>query len=148
MSKARSRHAAAIEASLERFAEVCDDPVALVYDRLFEASPEMKVLFWRDSNGAIKGEMLSRVFAALLDFVGERKYADNMIASEIFVHEGYDVPRGIFSTFFGVVADSVKAALGEDWTQDLAEAWRELLAEIDAYIAAVPSYTASSGAAA
>jgi hypothetical protein len=33
----------------------------------------MQAQFWRDGNGLIKGEMLSRTFAAILDFVGPRR---------------------------------------------------------------------------
>jgi hemoglobin-like flavoprotein len=130
-------HAAAIEESLELLAER-GDPTAAVYARLFEQQPDMLALFWRDSDGAIKGEMLSRVFGAILDFIGERRYAAHMIGAEIITHEGYDVPRAVFATFFGVVAETVAAELGPDWTPAMAEAWGELLAELDAYVQATP----------
>ncbi|MBP7648248.1 MAG: globin [Phenylobacterium sp.] len=122
--------AAEIEHSLERLAELCEDPTALVYERLFELQPEMKPYFWRDTNDAIKGEMLSRTFGAILDFVGERRYADHMIGTEMVTHEGYDVPREVFVTFFDVVRDAVRVGLGSDWTSDLESAWQELIAEI------------------
>ena len=130
--------AAVIEHSLERFGEVCADPTPLVYDRLFAANPAMAELFWRDSNGAIKGEMLARVFSAILDFIGERRYADLMIGTEMITHEGYDVPREIFDTFFRSVAEAMAEALGPDWTPEVASAWRDLLAEIDGFAQRVP----------
>jgi hemoglobin-like flavoprotein len=132
------RHAAVIEHSLELLAERCDDPTPLVYDRLFAINPAMRELFWRDSNGAIKGEMLSRVFAAILDFVGDRRYADLMIGTEMITHEGYDVPRDIFATFFAVVGDTAEAVLGPDWTPEIAGAWREMLGDIDSFAQRVP----------
>jgi hemoglobin-like flavoprotein len=131
-------HAAEIERSLELLAERCPDPTPAVYDRLFAAEPAMKAHFWRDTDGAIKGEMLSQVFAAILDFVGERRYADHMIGCEIVTHEGYDVPREVFATFFGTVADTVREILGAEFTPQMAAAWRDLLAEIDAYVGATP----------
>jgi hemoglobin-like flavoprotein len=130
--------AALIEESLELFAEACPDPVAPVYERLFSRHPEMAPYFWRDTDGAIKGEMLSRTFAALLDFVGERLYAGNMIATEMVTHEGYDVPREIFSSFFAVVRDTVRDALGPAWTPAFDTAWTTLLADIAAYADATP----------
>ena len=130
-------HAAEIEESLELLAER-GDPTAAVYARLFAQQPQMLALFWRDADGAIQGEMLSRVFGALLDFVGERRYADHMIGAEIITHEGYDVPREVFATFFRVVAETVAAELGRDWTPEMAGAWAVLLAELDAYVQAVP----------
>jgi hemoglobin-like flavoprotein len=131
-------YAAAIEESLERVSERCEDPTLLVYDRLFKAHPDMRAQFWRDADGAIKGEMLSRAFAAILDFVGERRYADVMIGNELITHEGYDIPREVFATFFGVVAETVRDILGDAWTAEMALAWREMLAEIDGYVQNTP----------
>jgi hemoglobin-like flavoprotein len=136
-------HAAEIERSLELFAER-GDPTPLVYSRLFTQHPEMEALFWRDADGAIKGEMLSRVFQAILDFIGERRYADHMIGCEIITHEGYDVPREVFATFFGVVAETLREALGPDWTAQTEVAWTALLAELDAYVQATPRVGAAA----
>jgi hypothetical protein len=98
----------------------------------------MQPHFWRDSDGSIKGEMLSRAFEAILDFVGERRYADHMIKTEMVTHEGYDIPREVFTTFFAVVRDAVQEILGPAWTADFALAWDELLAEIDRYAGMTP----------
>lgn len=125
--------AAAIEGSLELLAELCDDPTPIVYRRLFAMHPNMEPYFWRDTNGAIKGEMLSRTFSAILDFVGDRRYADHMIGTEMVTHEGYDVPREVFSTFFAVVRDATREVLGAAWTSDMGGAWEDMLAEIDLY---------------
>lgn len=128
--------AADIEASLELAAERCEDLTPHVYAHVFERHPEMKPHFWRDADDAIKGEMLSRTFSAILDFVGERNYADHMILTEMVNHEGYEIPRQVFATFFGFVRDAVREVIGADWTPEFARAWDELLAEIDSYIAA------------
>lgn len=142
------RYSAAVEASLEKVAELGVDPTPLVYDRLFATYPDMKPLFWRDSDGAVKGEMLSRVFAAILDFVGERNYADHMIGTELITHEGYDVPREIFATFFGMVGETLKDVLGTDWTAGMDAGWRGMLADIDAYVAQTPRCDVESTVAA
>ena len=131
-------HAVEIESSLELLAELCEDPTPIVYKRLFELQPHMEPYFWRDTTNAIKGEMLSRTFAAILDFIGERRYADHMIETEIITHEGYDVPREVFATFFTVVRDAVRDVLGPAFTPQLAAAWDALLAEIDVYVQATP----------
>ena len=130
--------AADIEASLELAAERCADPTPVVYARLFDLHPRMQAHFWRDSDGAVKGEMLSRTFAAILDFVGERRYAGLMIGTEMVTHEGYDIPREIFATFFGVVRDGLREILGAEWSPAFDHAWRELLVEIDRFVQAVP----------
>jgi hemoglobin-like flavoprotein len=130
--------AAEIERSLELLAERRPDPTPAVYERLFAAQPEMKAHFWRDANDAIKGEMLAQVFAAILDFIGERRYADHMIGAEMITHEGYDVPREVFATFFGTVAQAVRDVLGADFTPEMDRAWRDLLADLDAYVGTTP----------
>lgn len=127
--------AAAIEASLELAAQRGGDLAPAVYARLFERQPDMRALFWRDANGAIKGEMLAKVFEAILDFVGPRSYAHNLIETEVVTHEGYDVPRAVFATFFGVVCEVVAETCGAGWTPAMASAWRRMLADLDHFVA-------------
>jgi hemoglobin-like flavoprotein len=127
--------AEAIERSLEIAGERGGDLTLIVYGRLFERQPEMEALFWRDTRDSIKGEMLMRVFEAILDFVRARQFADHKIQTEVVNHAGYDVPPEVFSTFFGLVAEVVEEVCGPDWTPAMAEAWRRTLADLDAYIA-------------
>src|ERR1700753_2749360 len=117
-----------IHESLER---VPGDLTAAVYDRLFAAHPEMERLFWRDTSGAVKGEMLARVVEIILDFTGDNLYAANMIRAEIVTHAGYDVRPDVFRTFFPIVAETVRDARGADWTETYEVAWRQLLADLD-----------------
>ena len=72
-----------------------------------------------DTDGAVRGEMLSRVFDAILDFIGDRAYAHNLIHAEASNHDGYNVPREDFTLFFRVVADTVEAACGSAWSTDI-----------------------------
>jgi len=128
--------AEAIVASLELAAERGGDLTPLVYQRLFARQPLMKAHFFRDGDRAIiKGEMLMRVFEAVLDFVGERRYADHLIQCEVVTHEGYDVPRDVFATFFGIVAEVVEEVCGDLWTADMSRAWAVTLADLDYFVA-------------
>ena len=126
--------AALIEQSLELASERCPDLTPLVYARLFREQPQMEALFWRDKNSAIRGEMLARVFEAILDFIGERLYAHHLIQCEVVTHAGYDVPPDVFATFFPVVAETVREAVGEAWTPQIGQAWESLLADLDFYV--------------
>jgi hypothetical protein len=128
-----SADAALIVESLEIAAEA-GDLTAAVYARLFYEQPEMAPLFWRDTDNAIKGEMLARVFDAIIDFVGERRYADKLIQCEVVTHDGYDVPPVVFATFFGVVAAEMRTACGRRWTAEMQAAWERLLADLDFYV--------------
>lgn len=126
--------AAAIEASLELASERGGDLSPAVYERLFARQPDIKPLFWRDANNAVKGEMLAKVFEAILDFIGPRAYAHHLIETEVVTHEGYDVPRGVFATFFGIVCEVVREACADDWTPAMDAAWTRVLADLDHYV--------------
>jgi hemoglobin-like flavoprotein len=123
-----------IEQSLELAAERCEDLTPLVYARLFAEHPQMEAMFWGDTNWAIRGEMLSKVFSAILDFIGERLYAHTLIQTEVVNHAGYDVPPDVFRVFFGTVAATVREVIGADWTPEIDQAWTELLAQLDFYV--------------
>lgn len=123
-----------IESSLERVGERTGDLTPLVYARLFSRHPEMKPLFWRDTTDAVKGEMLAKVFEIILDFIGDNLFAANMIQCEVITHAGYDVPPEVFRIFFGIVAEVVAEQLGEDWTPELAAAWKNLLDQLDYFV--------------
>lgn len=134
--------AEAIERSLEIAAERGGDLTPTVYARLFERQPEMKLLFWRDTRDSIKGEMLMRVFEAILDFVRARQFADHLIRTEVVTHAGYDVPPDVFATFFGLVAEVVEETCGPEWSPAMADAWRRTLADLDHYVARPERVTA------
>lgn len=130
-----SADAAAIVASLELAGERGGDLTQAVYARLFAQQPEMLPLFIMDKNDAVKGEMLARVFDAILDFIGERRYAHNLISAEASNHDGYNVPRAVFVTFFDVVAETVRDVCAHDWTPEMASGWQALVADLRRYVA-------------
>jgi len=132
--KMRTKNANAIVASLELASERLGDLTPHVYAALFAEYPEMKPLFWRDTNNAIKGEMLAKVFEIILDFVGDNMFASNMIQCEVITHSGYDVPPAVFAVFFGVVRTALRKQLGADWTGEFEEAWNELVAALDYFV--------------
>jgi|SRR5690349_23378867 hemoglobin-like flavoprotein len=132
--KMRTKNANAIVASLELASERLGDLTPHVYAALFAEYPEMKPLFWRDTNNAVKGEMLAKVFEIVLDFVGDNLFASNMIQCEVITHSGYDVPPDVFAVFFGIVRKVLCDQLGADWTSAFEAAWNELLAELDYFV--------------
>jgi len=123
-----------ITETFEIAADLCEDLTPLVYARLFRDQPEMEPLFWRDKNHQVKGEMLSRVISAILDFAGERLYASTMIQCEVITHEGYDVPPEVFAVFFGTVRSTLRDLLADQWTGAMDEAWESLLIELNFYV--------------
>jgi hemoglobin-like flavoprotein len=131
----RDAHAV-IEESLERLAERAGDPTQAVYARLFARYPETEALFVRDVDGAVKGEMLAKVFEIALDLSGANVYAANFIACEVVNHEGVGVPRETFPDFFDAAVEAFAELLGPDWTPAYAAAWAGLIARVAAITAA------------
>ena len=126
---------ATLERSLEIAAERGGDLAPAVYARLFARHPEMEAQFVRDTTGAVRGEMLARVFEMVLDYIGEGAYAEGMIRNEVVTHDGYGVPPAIFPLFFEVVAETLRDAAGEAWTPEMAGAWDALLADFRRFAA-------------
>ncbi len=120
-----------IERTLEMAAEQGADLTPRVYARLFDAHPQMEALFVRDTNGAVRGEMLARVFEMIMDFVDRRAYAAQMIQCEVVTHEGYGVPPEVFGVFFRTVADTLRERLGARWTPAMDAAWDEMLDQMN-----------------
>jgi len=131
-----------VTASLERAAERAGDLTGDIYKRLFSDFPETEPLFVMDKNGAVRGNMLSHAFNSILDFIGERRYAHNFIASEIVTHVAYEVPPDAFASFFTVMRDEIRAACGPHWTPEMDEAWQRLLGELERYVSR-PTHVAS-----
>lgn len=124
-------NSAAIVASLEAVAERCGDPAPLVYARLFARWPDMEAQFIRDTNGAIKGEMLAVVVETVLAIAEGGAAAQHMITSELVNHEAWGVPPSVFGSFFPTVMETFRDLLGPDWTVEMEVAWGELLSQLD-----------------
>jgi len=124
---AQKINAEIIIATLELVAEKVGDPTPLVYAELFRQQPEMEAMFINDKDGAVRGHMLSEALDGIMDFVGARNYADNLIRAEIVNHENLGVPPDVFATFFAVIRDAFRDTLGREWTGEMEAAWAALL---------------------
>ena len=124
-----------IQHSLELAAERCEDLTPLVYRRLFREHPEAEKMFRSEGGDLVRGSMLALTIDAILDFAGERTGHFRMIECEVSSHDAYGTPRELFIVFFAVIADTVREILGADWSPEIADAWRKLLAEVDEVVA-------------
>jgi hypothetical protein len=132
-----NEHLGAIEASLALVAERAGDPAGLVYSAQFAQHPAMEAEFWRDRSGAIRGEMLARMFETVLDLAGPRAYADAMIGTEAVTHDAYGIARTVFLDFFTVVAGVVRDVCAADFTPAMAAAWAQVADDAAAILAAL-----------
>jgi hemoglobin-like flavoprotein len=123
-----------IHRSFELAAERCEDLTPLVYGRLFRQHPEAEAMFRTAGSDLVKGSMLALTIDAILDFAGDRSGHFRMIECEVSSHDAYGTPRELFAEFFGVIADTLREMLGTDWSPEIDEAWRTLLAELDRFV--------------
>jgi hemoglobin-like flavoprotein len=124
-----------IERSFELAAERCEDLTPLVYARLHREHPETRAMFRTEGSELIKGSMLAMTIEAILDFAGERNGKFRMIACEVASHDAYGTPSELFFAFFGVIAATLRELLGAEWSDDIEEAWAEMLAEVEMIVA-------------
>ncbi|WP_038936960.1 globin [Bradyrhizobium japonicum] len=127
-----------IENSFELAASRCADLTPLVYQRLFEQHPETQTMFRSQGSEPVMGSMLALTIEAILDFAGERRGHFRLIACEVASHDGYGTPRELFIAFFAVIRDALRDLLGDEWSPEIAQAWDQLLVEIDAF-ATIPA---------
>ncbi|MET4170433.1 hemoglobin-like flavoprotein [Bradyrhizobium sp. LA6.1] len=127
-----------IENSFELAASRCADLTPLVYQRLFEQHPETQTMFRSQGSELVMGSMLALTIEAILDFAGERRGHFRLIACEVASHDGYGTPRELFIAFFVVIRDTLRDLLGDEWSPEIAQAWDQLLVEIDAF-ATIPA---------
>ena len=115
---------------MKQLGDCVGDPTALVYARLFAAHPEMAALFCNDASGAVRGEMLARVFDTIFDYIAGNSWAAHLLVAEGENHAAYGVPPALFTGFFAIVAATVRDAIGADWTVETAAAWDALIIAI------------------
>ncbi len=128
--------AAVLAASLELAAERLGDPTPLVFARLFAEFPEMEAMFWRDSAGLIRGQMLAVALESLMDLAANGSYGTFLLQSERVNHDGMGVAPETFDRFFRIVQDIFRAGVGADWTPAMDAVWDSLIAEVAATVAA------------
>jgi hemoglobin-like flavoprotein len=124
-----------IQHSFELAAGRCEDLTPLVYRRLFREHPEAEAMFRSEGSDLVRGSMLTLTIDAILDFAGARTGNFRMIECEVSSHEAYGTSRKLFGEFFGVIAETLREILGPDWSPEMDETWRKLLAELDHFIA-------------
>jgi hemoglobin-like flavoprotein len=121
--------------SFELAAARAGDLTPLIYARLHSEHPETLAMFRTEGSDLVKGSMLAMTIEAILDFSGERGGKFRMIECEVSSHDAYGTPRELFFAFFGVIAQTLRELLGTDWSDDIEEAWADMIEEIRGIVA-------------
>lgn len=125
-------YAAEIVGTLEAVAERHGDPTGAIYAELFAAHPELEALFWLDRDNSVRGSMVQQGLECVLDFVGDRLTAPQILAAARQHHAGYGVPADRFDAFFVAMRNAFRRIMGADWSPDMESAWNQLLREFEA----------------
>ena len=121
---------ALIIASLERFGELCGDPVSRIYTRLFAQHPEYEDLFVMDTDGGVRGSMLATCFDCIIGIAEGNDLPKYELQAARMTHEGYGVSETQLDAVFIAIRDTCREALAEAWTPAIEESWIELLARL------------------
>lgn len=125
-------NADAFDLSLEAVAEACEDPVPLVYAKLYERHPEVQQLFILDTDHGARGHMFNEALYCAQDLLGRDVFATTFIASERQNHDGYDISANVFEAFYAVLHDVFRDLTGPAWTAEMDCAWTALKAKVAA----------------
>jgi hemoglobin-like flavoprotein len=122
-----SDDATVIAETLERVASKVNDPMPLIFKRLFAEQPDVEALFIRDKGGLVRGQMFQVTVESLLDFLGDRAYGANLIQIERVNHQGLGVEPEVFDTFYVTVMATFKDILDAEWTPEMETAWTRVI---------------------
>ena len=116
-----------IQKSLELVVEKHGDPTDRIYDALFKAHPEFADLFVLDVDGGVRGSMLQHTFECIDDYLGDRNFVGNFVATTRGHHTEYGVPDGSFDIFFTVMRDTFMDIIGDQWTDAMKADWQTMI---------------------
>jgi len=122
-------YAAHIVATLESVAARHGDPADAIYTELFAAHPDLESLFWLDRDDGVRRSMVQQGLECILDYVGDRLTAPQIIAAARHHHDGYGVPADRFDAFFVAMRDAFRQIMSADWTPATDRAWNQMLTE-------------------
>jgi hemoglobin-like flavoprotein len=109
--------------SLEVIAERHDDIVPLVYQRFYAAYPDTRAMFGRDENSFHQGQMFNGMLLAVIEY-SEGRCTTGSIKAWVSDHDALGVGREMFPAMFSAMFDTLRACMGDDWTEDIDGAWK------------------------
>jgi hemoglobin-like flavoprotein len=123
-----------IEQSLELAGERAGDITEPVYEAYFARCPGSRELM-KLTDQYMRGRMLESVLVLLM--VGSAQEQRDYIRFEAKSHLSYGVLPHMYANLLGAVRDTVRGALGADWTPAIEAAWSArldaILGEIEAF---------------
>lgn len=97
------------------------------YEILFERHPHVKELFVRSSGGAQR-KMFAQKLCAIVDHVDDPEWLGRELQNLRTAHDGYGVTDEMYPWVGEALLDTLREALGSDFTSDVERNWREAYA--------------------
>lgn len=98
---------------------------ARFYARLFEAHPELRTMFHRNTPGA-QAKMFAQKLTALVDHLDDPAWMGREIPALSASHAGYGVTPAMYPPVGEALIGALRDACGDEWTDDAERAWAEV----------------------
>ncbi len=119
------RHRVALlEASFGRVAALGTDFAETVYRKLFERHPGVKPLFARVPM-KLQSQHLMQTLVMVIDRLRQPDVVAEQLRQLSLRHVGYGVFPSQYFALNGIILEALREALGEDWNDEVDDAWRE-----------------------
>ena len=110
-----------IRTSFAAVAPMGDQAGAAFYDRLFKTAPEVRPMFPADMSG--QHGKLVMALKAVVDGIDDWPRLGGIVDALARRHVAYGVEPEHYPVVGGVLLETLKTALGEDFTQEVHGAW-------------------------
>ncbi|HEY4060077.1 MAG TPA: globin domain-containing protein [Kofleriaceae bacterium] len=104
---------------------------AIFYVRLFEAHPEVRALFTRNSPGAMN-KKFAQTLSAIIDNIEDQTWMKSELPLLVAKHVSYGVTNEMYAWVGDALIATIAAACGDTWTPTAESAWREAYAALSA----------------
>ena len=117
-----------IQSSFAKVAPISEKAAEIFYDKLFELDPSLKSLFKSDMKE--QGKKLMTMLATAVNGLNRPQSIIGAVQDLGKRHTGYGVEDQHYDTVAATLLFTLEAGLGEDWTDELKEAWTELYIDL------------------
>lgn len=102
---------------------------ATFYARLFEAHPDTRALFTRNSSGAMN-KKFAQTLQAIIDNIEDRAWMQRELPLLVAKHVSYGVTNEMYAWVGDALIATLAAACGAGWTAEAESSWREAYAAL------------------
>jgi len=123
-----ARGTAELTQAFEALAERDMDLSPQIYERFFQLRPDAEGLM-QQSDVNMRGRMLDQTFELLMDpdLLGPESYFRWEVRNHV---SAYGVSADMYGPYFQAMGEVLAQALGAEWTQQFASAWRVRVADL------------------